>query len=415
MEKDKKQDILIRICCVIASLILWIYIRNVENPVTSHVIKYVPVEIQNVETLEEHGLVVVDDQDYSIDITVKGASQAVYQIDKMKDFKIVSDLSKYALKVGENRIPVEIKESPSGVTIVSNESMWIKVKIDKLKEKEMEIKPEIIGTLPEGYHVDGTTISVANVKVHGSEKLVDQVANVVARIDVTGSQNDINKNVDLIAVNEDGNAVEGVNLSVTSVTAKVDLKKGKVVPIQVQTTGNVLKGTLQGIEVEPNKVEILGKDSDVGKIEAIYTETIDLSQIVQDTTLTVKLVNPSNLKLSVASVNVKINVLQEKKIEKTIKVPIKHINALEGATIKMDAETVSVTVTGDESLIKTIADNSITATIDLKGLNDGDHVVKILISGVPEGVTISSQSADSVKVNIKKKVEENNTDVDKNQ
>ena len=241
------------------------------------------------------------------------------------------------------------------------------------------------------------------------------MANVVARIDVTGIQNDINKNVDLIAVNEDGNAVEGVNLSVTSVNAKVDLKKGKVVPIQVQTTGNVLKGTLQGIEVEPNKVEILGKDGDVGKIEAIYTETVDLSQIVQDTTLTVKLVNPSNLKLSLGSVNVKINVLEEKKIEKTIKVPIKHINALEGATIKVDTEIVNVTITGDESLIKTIADNSITATIDLKGLNDGDHAVKISIAGIPEGVTISSQSADSVKVNIKKKVEENNTDVDKNQ
>ena len=64
MDKQKRQDIIIRICCVIAALVLWMYIRSSEDPVTTSVIKYVPVKILNEDTLADRDLVLIPNQDF---------------------------------------------------------------------------------------------------------------------------------------------------------------------------------------------------------------------------------------------------------------------------------------------------------------------------------------------------------------
>ncbi|MGL4730384.1 MAG: CdaR family protein [Clostridium sp.] len=417
MDKAKRQDILIKICCIIASFVLWLYVRNIQNPMTNHVIKYVPVEITNIETLSDHNLVLLPDQEFSISLTVKGAATAVYQIDKTRDFKIVADLSKYALKEGENTIPVQIKEAPSNISIVNSENLWIKIKIDTLEEKELPVQANIIGELPAGIHAGEANVSPKTVKVSGAKQFVDTVTSVVANVDATGVEKDINKIADLYAVDENGNVVKEVKLSTTNASVKIPISKGKMVPVEVKKSGSVQNGTLQSIEVQPNVIEVSGETSEVANVGVIYTSPIDLSQIKTSTTLQVKLQIPENIRVSTDTVTVKINVVEnkeeEKVVEKTVSVPIKYTNQLENSTVTLGKDSVQLVLSGKEADIKAIDASKIVATIDLKDLQEGVHNVPIGIAGIPENIKTVSQDIETVKVTIKKNSEEDKENVDK--
>lgn len=413
MDKAKRQDVLIRVCCVIASFVLWLYIRNIQNPLTNHVIRYVPVEITNIEVLEENKLVLLPNQEFNISLTVKGAATSVYQINKTKDFKIVADLSKYALKAGENTIPVEIKEAPNNISIVNSENLWIKIQIDNLEEKELPITPNILGDLPAGIHAGEATVEPKTINVYGAKQFVDKVTGVVANVDAASIESDVNKSAELYAVDANGNVVKEVTLSETNANVKIPISKGKIVPVEAKVTGAVNNGSLQSVEVEPKNVEISGDGNQLADIGVIYTSPIDLSQISESTTLQVKLQIPDNLKLSTDTVNVKINVVVNKTLQKNVSVPINYTNPPEKSTITLGQDTVQIVLSGSEADINSLDASKISANIDLTGLAEGEHTLPINIVGIPDNLRKVSQSLESVKVTIKKNSEEDKENVDK--
>lgn len=419
MDKAKKQDILIRICCVIASFILWFYIRNIENPVTNNVIKYVPVELMNTDVLAQHDLVLLPQQELTISITVKGPATVVYQIDRNKDFKLVADLSKYALKAGQNTIPVQVKEAPSNVTVVNSENLWVKINLDNLKQKQVNVVADIKGSVANGFYYENPIISPTTVVVSGAEKFVDTVTEAVATIDLNNEDKDIVKTVDIIPVNEEGNKVENVNMSVNDVSLKIPLKKVKSVPVEVKTEGSLPKGTLDSIQVNPSKVEITGRNVDTSNLTAITTEPIDLSKITESTSLNVKLNIPEGLRVSTDTVTVKINVTVENKpitTEKKFDIPINYVNAPNNSNVTLGANAVQVVLSGEENKFKDFDSGTITATLDLNGLPEGATDVPLTLNGIPNYLTKVSQSLDKVKVTIKlNNTEENKDNVDKNQ
>ncbi|WP_406541894.1 hypothetical protein [Clostridium ljungdahlii] len=97
--KNKRNQILVKICCVIASFILWLYIFNIEDPMRERKI-VVPVTIVNKDALAQSKLVQIDNQSASISLLIKGNASNVYSV-KPSDFKLQSDLNAYVMKKGK--------------------------------------------------------------------------------------------------------------------------------------------------------------------------------------------------------------------------------------------------------------------------------------------------------------------------
>ncbi|HBA05155.1 MAG TPA: hypothetical protein DCW51_15130, partial [Clostridium sp.] len=193
MDKQKRQDIIIRICCVIAALVLWMYIRSSEDPVTTSVIKYVPVKILNEDTLADRDLVLIPNQDFYINLTVKAPASTIKDLDK-KEFSLVADLQGYALTPGENKVQVKVKEAIPGVSVVNSDGLLMKVDVDTLADKYVNVTSGIVGEVAEGYYNDDSVISPNSVKISGPQRYLDQVVGAVAQVDITNASTDIDKN-----------------------------------------------------------------------------------------------------------------------------------------------------------------------------------------------------------------------------
>ena len=108
--KSKKEQFIIKACCAIAAFILWLYIYNVENPIKERNIT-VSVKVVNQDLLANSKLAPVIDSDLTLKINIKGNVSDIYSIEPGK-IELQADLNALALKKGENKIPVTVKNCP---------------------------------------------------------------------------------------------------------------------------------------------------------------------------------------------------------------------------------------------------------------------------------------------------------------
>lgn len=167
-KKYKRQQIIVKICCVIASFGLWLYITSVLKPIGTYK-KNIPVTIVNSEGIEQSKLTLVPDQKPYVTLTLKCTLNDIYSI-KEEQFKIVADLDAYVLKMkkGENNVPVQIQKSPENITIVNSDNLFVNITLDDLIEKTVPLNVYTVGNPKEGYYSTKPSANITDVTVKGA-------------------------------------------------------------------------------------------------------------------------------------------------------------------------------------------------------------------------------------------------------
>lgn len=406
MDKQKRQDVIIRICCLVAAIVLWMYVRSSEDPVITSVLKYVPVEVLNADTLTDKNLVLIE-QDFYINLSVKAAASVVSDLDKNKDFKLVVDLQGYGLIPGENKVPVQIKESPTGVTISNADALNMKIDVDSLVEKTVDISATTVGKVSSGFYNGEPTVTPNVVRVEGPKRIIDQVAKGEVEVDLTDASENINKNFKVKLVNEEGKEIKGVNLAQEYVQVNVTVAKGKTLNVNVRTVGTAPQNVfIESIASVPNSIEVAGESSVVDGLSYINTGEIDLSKITDSTTLDVPLVIPENVRAVNGEEYVQVKIVVTKYQEKKFTVPINYVNLGEKLTLEQHNPTVEVIVNGSEEAINALTVDIFKATVNLNGMVEGSHELEVELTGIPENIQLKSSTPAKVTVVIKKTNEE---------
>jgi YbbR domain-containing protein len=409
MDKQKKQDIIIRICCVIAALVLWMYIRSSEDPVTTSVIKYVPVKILNEDTLADKDLVLIPNQEFYINLTVKAPSSTIKDLDKNKDFSLVADLQGYALTPGENKIQVKVKEVSPGVSVVNSDGLLMKVDVDALADKYVNVTSKVVGEVAEGYYKDDSVVSPNSVKISGPQRYLDQVVGAVAQVDITNGSTDIDESCKVVLVDSGEKEISGLSIYPEYVQVKTQVKKGKYLGIKVQTTGTAPSGIdIVNMEATPKSIEVAGASELIDQIKDINTAPIDLSSITESTTVDANLIIPEGIHSVNNEKTIKVKFTIKKHSEKTLNIPISYINLGEKLTLENSTPTLKLIITGEESELSKVNEDTVKAIVDLKTLVEGPHELKVQVSGVPNTVQVKSQTPENVTITIKAKEEETN-------
>ncbi|SMC27079.1 YbbR domain-containing protein [Clostridium acidisoli DSM 12555] len=402
MEKKNNRQILIRICCIIASFCLWLYISNVENPISTYVIRNVPVKLINVDALDQSKLTVLPNQKFSVSINVRGTSLELMKI-KASDFKIVADMSQYAVKEGENRIPVQIVHYPSNVNIENSSNMWTDVEIDKLYEKNVPIKVKVEGKTRAGYYYLEPALSQADATISGASKYASMISNVVANVNVENLNKDLEIEPKLQAVDKNGKIIDNISIKPQKITVTVPIKKSKSVGINVVTQGKPPSGIdIKTITSVDEGVDIIGDYDKVKDISTINTKPIDLGSISKSNIISVKLDLPEGISTLSGknSVDVKIDV--DEVIQKTVAANVNIINLPQGFTSAQDNNSVNVTLSGDATIINTINAADVKAVVDASSFKEGVNSGKISVT-LPSGVTSTGNSPDTINVTLTKK------------
>ena len=174
MDKGNEKRLGVKIICVILAFGLWLYITNVDNPTRTTNLKDVEVQLINEDTLAKSNMAISPGQKITVDLNLEGTANEIYSINK-EDFVIKADLSTYALKKGENNIPVQIENYPTGINIKNNAALSVKVTIEELVEKEVNVYSKVKTTFKSGFSKSSTIVKPNIIKVSGPASAVNKV------------------------------------------------------------------------------------------------------------------------------------------------------------------------------------------------------------------------------------------------
>ena len=406
MELKKRQQLIIKIVCVIAAFGLWLYISNTDNNIISYTIKNVKVELINVDVLAQYKLAEMPTSEYTVNLTIKGLASEVRTV-KADKFKVVADMAGYALKKGENNIPFDVKIHPDNVSVVNVSDMRVRVKLDDFMEKTVPVKIEVSGKPKTGFQALNTIVKPTDVLIRGAAEYVNKVTKVVAKCNINGLDKDANLIIPLVPRDAGDSVIEHVSVIRDYAEISIPIKKVKTVDINIKTKGVLANGAIFKATVPiPNKVDIAGNDIDLEKIVSIDTEVIDLSKIraesYQNGTLEAKLVVPENIKLvnSNGTINYKID--NSKIIQKTLNLDIQYKNS-DLFIVKPDKAQLVLVVSGEEEVINKLTTGDIVCYVDLSAVSEGDIEVPVLLGNLPTGVSKISATPGTLKMNIAKK------------
>ena len=239
MDKARKEQYIIKTCCVIAAFVLWLFITSTENPLTTYKIKSIPVQLLNTDTLTRSKLVLAPGQDLTIDLNIKGANNSVLLATKAEGFTVVADLDAYALKSGGQNIPIVIKKSPDNINVVNTDTLFINVTLDDLIETKIPITTNITGEPSNGFFASAPVLSQTSATVSGGSKFVNLVKELVVEEDIKGMKSDVSKTYKLKPVDASGEEVKNVVVNPAQIDVKIPVSETKSVGVAVKTIGTL--------------------------------------------------------------------------------------------------------------------------------------------------------------------------------
>lgn len=413
----KEKNLMVKLVCLLLSFGLWIYISNIENPIKQYTITNIPVQIVNLDVLKEDNLTLAPDQNFTISLTIQGTSTNIYSINKSQ-FTVVANLSNYTLKSGDNSIPVEITNSPNNVNIKNNGVLRINIKLENITEKTMPVKSELNVTTSNSTYVKNISFSTNQITVSGPEETVNEVSKLVVRGNVTANNSTTTASFPVVAVDSSGNVVNDVVLSTNNVQTTITVEKGKLVPIKVQTTGELRAGlTLENIIANPNTIKILGSESVLDSTDEILSEPINLNSITGNETIITNLIVPRNITLlpneNEINVDVKVSGADENNSEnvingntettKTFEIPITIEGNLSGYTANLSSNTVTVVLKGIKKELDNLQASNLSCKVDISKLTKEGGVVSPTVDINNENnVLVDSQNPQTVDVTFTK-------------
>lgn len=399
--EGKNKNVIIKVICVLFSLCLWLYITNIENPIKEYKINNVPVEIVNEDVLKDSNLTIMPGQQLKVNVTIEGPATEVYKVSS-DQIKVTVNLSGYALKKGENRIPVEIQSYPAGISIKNNDFMRVSVNLDNYAEKNLPIQNNINIKTKNGYYKGEVEVSPSIATISGAAQYVNSVKTVRVSTDLSDLSSDVKTELKIEAFNENNSQVTQVKIFPNVAQVKVPIRRGKIVAIKLPTTGTLGKDLeLMGITPASKNIEIVGSENALNSINEISTGSINLSTITGTKDVNMPLIVPAGVRIVNNEKYVKVNILINQYVTKDITVQVKEKNTPTGLTATFD-KNIKLTLRALKDDMASLKDGDIKIEADFSNIKEGNNTVDYTIVDLPSKITVQAKSSEKLTVTATK-------------
>ena len=373
---------------LVLSVAIWAGLTLERNPQRQEVF---PSELL-VETAGLPANLVVVNQVPLIRVRVNAPVESYRRL-QAASFRVSVDLDGVA--PGLHQLPVEVEVSDPQVQIVEAIPSHVDVRLEELVAKRLPVQIRILDTPPFGYRHEDPIMEPEEVRengiaVKGPRSIVERVTEVLASVRLGQETATIDRVIRPEPLGPSG-VIGGVTLEPETVTVRVPIRQlsgFKTVPIVAQVDGQPAPGYLvQGIELTPLAVEVVGNPALLDGVRVISTAVLDISGAEENIDVETALSLPTGVSLSYEQrvfVSVRINSVQGQTVFTTA---LAWVNLGPRLLISLQPTTVEVTLSGPQPRLLDLTGADLAATVNAAGLGPGVHTVPILLAA-PEGTSV---------------------------
>lgn len=303
-----RKNLPVKILALIASIIMWGYVMNEENPSVNG--RYtVPVEIINAPEGYDVNMGVRE-----VTLKVK-APRSLMAAAHESDFKAVIDLSGDTEGEYDEKIRTVI---PQGFELLGMSDDTVHVTMEALIAHGVPVDIVVNGKAAHGMELGEITPSQQYVNVYGPRHLVDSIVKASGKIKLADNNSDFTMRVKLTAVTADGENINNLAVLPGELDVTVRLVPGegkKIVPVKPTVTGILPEGYVLGeVTVQPNQVELAGANKTLADIKNIDTVPVSLHGITSTLDKDVELSLPEGIASTVKKVTLHIVIKSKQNI-----------------------------------------------------------------------------------------------------
>ena len=422
MKKSLMNKSTLKILSLLIAILIWVEVKNVQDPMLVKVITRIPVTIVNESYLASRLEVplLIEGQD-TVNVKVKGRKSVVKELAR-EDFTAVADMTQIiSMETTPRMVPVkgsceglldsDISVTPGNIQVYIEEQTSV--------EKIIAVNTGDTG-LDKNYDVGVLKANPVKVTKSGPESIVNKIDRVGAMVDVS-DRKETRTELDSELKKYDKNHDELSEKQLSYLDLK-DIRNNKIkvtaefwkaqnkISLKVESSGSPKHGyQVSEIKLVPDTISIAGTDealqklAEAGNTLEIPGSMIDVSGKSSDFEVNIDLTEllPENTKLArdlnssvIATVKILPYNSQDFELPAT---QIQTENIPEDMDLVFGQEKITVRLKGKDEDLKNLKPETVQMKIDLKDYKEGEYTVPVTVT-LPGGYELVDEKAVKVKL-----------------
>lgn len=354
-------------------------------------------------------LIIVNDIPNQVTLSVRAPRSVLARlISEGGHIKVSLDLS--GLKAGNHTLEPQVNIDIGPTEVIRISPTAITVTLEAIETRDLPIEFVTTGTLPISYEAGDPELSAQTVQITGPQSAVESVTQVLATIDLTDVTVNINKQIELRALNENGVLVSDVSLSPSLLQVQVPITQlggYRNVFVKIITIGQIARGFyLTNIFASPPTLTIYTPDPEVAKAMPAFIETIPINLNGADEDFEIDI--PLNLPQGIViigdqTITVQVGVAAIESSINFLNVPIQIINLGSQLEVVTSAEEVDVYLSGPIYLLDELTFDQIIVVLDLTDRVEGTYQLAPQVESLNDKIKVDAILPGTIEVTISRR------------
>jgi len=411
------KDLLWKLLALGLAMILWFVGININNPVQSTRYERM-LRIQGRNYLQMNDVVLLNAQELEqtlINITIS-ATRSDHMLLAGRSENVIASINlsdiNYSM-VRESAYPVNFSLDVDVSTMPPQEDIrvrpqFVTLTLDRYGERTMDIQIDITGIPLEGYVMRRHWTERSIIRITGAQSALDRVDSVRLEVDIQNAYETVAR-IERIVIydSNQNNITETVNLGTIESLVTVEILPFIEIPLVVEPSGVPAQGFVHtGTRIYPRSVQLVGTQEELDEMRvsglslgALELDTVndnidfifDIRVALEGTGLTLLDGEPTEAEV--------VGYIEERIITRDFEMPLERIS-VSGTTYAFsfaNNNPVRFSVRGRESVVNRMGLHSISARLDLSGLEPGIHMVPVHLTS-PMGTDIPGRPTVAITV-----------------
>jgi YbbR domain-containing protein len=390
------------ILALVLAVVVWISAVTAANPNVERS-RSVPLDIVGLDP----DMLVVGNVPTQVRVTLEAPSSVMDSMNASEN-AIQSWVDIAGLDPGTHDLEVQVNINPSfrPVRRTSVIPEIVSITLEPLLTRTYPVRLEVIGDPAVGYQKGRRISEPSSVAVSGAASLVSQIEEVRASMDISGATETIQRDVALVAVDQNGEPVSGVTITPldVNVTQPIFLQGGyRNVIVRVVTEGQPANGyKLTNITVSPLNVVVFSSDPQLVNDLPGYVETepVNLTDAVDDIDTYVVINLPEGVTMvgdQFVLVQVSIAAIEG---SLTMSLPVVPIGLLPIQEAVISPDIVDVILSGPVPILDTMTPDDVRVWVDITDLELGIYQLEPNVDVIPDRVEVEAILPSTISVEI---------------
>lgn len=319
--------------------------------------------------------------------------------------RVILDIS--ALQSGQHTVPLQVQVAEHPAVVVSTSIDHADVVLEKIESRTLPIGYLTVGNPAPGFALGSISLTPQSATVSGPASKVAGVMGLQTSLQLNNSAENINEELTIFPLDNDGNVVSGVQVTPATVQASqaIEQRGGyRTVVVKVPFTGQLANGyRLNSVTVTPPVLTVFSDDPKLVENLPGYIETlpVDLTGIDADREIRARLNLPQGIQMDgeeFALVRLGISPLEGSLTFSNQVVEIEGLDA--GLSAKVSPTRVDVIISGPLPLLNKLTANDVHVMMDLAGMTPGNYQKKPVARITIDGLKVDSILPETLEVII---------------